>query len=96
MVANTHPSNIKACNIILVTACLGIINYLLIGPFTTIAIISMLFAIGIIVILAILARKGYNWFKWVYLVLFAIGLPSVIENLSFTIKPYCRLHISFT
>ena len=82
MTPHIHPNYIKACNIILVTACLGIINFLLIGQFTSLYIFVLLFGIGLIALLAFLARKGYNWFKWMYLALIICGLPTSIKSLS--------------
>lgn len=81
-----HPNFIKACNIILVTGCLSIIQFLLVGPFTSLMIFGCIFGVVIILVLAFLARQGYEWFKWVYVVLFGLGLKSLVVVLPLLLK----------
>ena len=81
-----HPNFIKACNIILATGCLSIIQFLLVGPFTTLMISGCIFGVAIIIVLAFLARQGYEWFKWVYVVLFGFGLKSLVVVLPLLLK----------
>lgn len=81
-----HPNFIKASNLILFTGCLAIIQFLLVGQFTSLTIFGILFGVVIIVVLGYLARQGYEWLKWVYIVLFVLGLKSLIVILPLLLK----------
>ena len=66
---------VRASNLILVSAALGLINYLLSGGFTVSAESGIaLFAILVLFVTALLVRKGFVWAKWVYSVLVILGL----------------------
>jgi hypothetical protein len=56
----------------------------LIGPFTSFMIGVIIFAVIIVVVLGLLAQQGYEWFKWVYLCLYLLGLTSVFNTLPLT------------
>ena len=81
-----HPNFIKASNLILLTGCLSIIQFLLVGPFTSLMIFGILFGVVLIIVLAYLARQGYEWLKWVYVVLFGLGLKSLVVILPLLLK----------
>ena len=81
MTKEKSPNNIKASNLILTTAVLSIVNYLLVGPFTTLIIIIVIFGIALIVTLGILAQQGYSWFKWMYLGIFILELVNALQTI---------------
>ena len=86
MKKDIHPNFIKASNLILFTGCLSIIQFLLVGPFTSLMIFGSLFGVVLIVVLAYLARQGYEWLKWVYVVFFGFGLKSLVVVLPLLLK----------
>lgn len=75
------PNDVKASNLILITAALSLINFLVTGPFTTLLIVAVIIAVAIIVTLGILAQQGYPWFKWMYLGLFVLELTNSLNTI---------------
>lgn len=49
-------------------------------------IFGILFGVVLIIVLAYLARQGYEWLKWVYVVLFGLGLKSLVVILPLLLK----------
>ncbi len=81
MATEKSPNNIKASNLILITAVLTIVNFLLVGPFTTLIIIIVIIGVALIVTLGLLAQQGYSWFKWMYLGLFILELVNALQTM---------------
>jgi hypothetical protein len=75
MVRYINPNFRKASNLILVSAGLGVINYLLIGSFTAFLQLTVVFlSLTFLFVTALLIRQGFNWAKWVYSILVVVGL----------------------
>lgn len=82
MIRYVNPNFIKASNLILVSAGLVIVNYLLAGTFMAYFELAVVFfTIALLVVTALLIRKGYNWAKWVYIVLTILGLFTFFNTL---------------
>jgi membrane-bound ClpP family serine protease len=79
MEKKVHENFIKSSNLIFITFGLGLINLfmtrseLVTGTHKAIAITTMLFILG----LGYLVRQGFNWIKYLLLVLTIIGLISI-------------------
>lgn len=66
---------IKASNLILISAGLNVINFLLSGSFTSSPQLGIaIFAITTLFVTALLIRKGYVWAKWVFSAIVVLGL----------------------
>src|SRR5215204_12846 len=81
-----HPKFINSSNLIFISAILGILNFtvsktLVYNSFTlTVAIGSVLFVIG----LGFLVRQGFDWVKYLLLIITILGLvgvPTFLKNL---------------
>ena len=72
------PNFIKASNLIFISSLLGVIGFFLRSQMSTyeiiIGIISVCFVAGI----ALLIRKGYQWMKWVMLILTVLGVAATV------------------
>ena len=72
-----------ASNLILVSAALGVINFLILGSFISFyQDCAAFFSIAFVVLMAFLARQGFKWIKWVFAILFICGVPFTINALS--------------
>ena len=76
-----------ASNLTLISAALGVINFLILGSFTSFAYdFTAFFAIAFIALLAFLIRQGYKWVKWLLVILFLTGLPFLVPQLPIIFK----------
>lgn len=81
------PNFIKASNLILASAGLAIINYLLVSGFTAfLALTFVVFTITLLFVIALLIRNGYSWAKWVFIVLTILGLLTVFDAIPAVFK----------
>jgi hypothetical protein len=81
MTKEKSPNDVKASNLILITAVITIVNYLLVGPFTTLFIIAIVIGVAIIVTFGLLAQQGYPWFKWLYLGFFVLEIVNALQTI---------------
>jgi hypothetical protein len=73
---------IRASNLIILSALLGVVNFLFLSPpKATFEMIVGIAAIGFVVLIAYLVRKAYQWIKWVLLVLTIIGALGMLVSL---------------
>ncbi|UEG54965.1 hypothetical protein LLH06_08310 [Mucilaginibacter daejeonensis] len=76
-----HPNYKKATWLSLLDMVLGILPILLAGTFNAPVIRSLMIAILMGAAIALLISMGYNWMKWVLLVLISVGFFSLISDL---------------
>ena len=81
-----HPNHIKSSDLLYSSAGLGALNILLsvdiLNSFT--AIVTAITTLGFLFLLGYLARQGYDWFKYVLLVMFILGIfgiPQLVQNI---------------
>ena len=82
-----HHNYIKASDLILITIGLGIINIFLSPAVfsTSFSVIVAIFTLLLMLANAILIRKGYNWAKILFTILFGLGLfgiPLMVKTLA--------------
>lgn len=75
MPKNIHPNANIASNMLRLYALLTIVNYFLFSKRNSLTQAEAIFiAILLLLGIAYLIRKGYNWIRWIMLVLVVIGL----------------------
>ncbi|HEY2581337.1 MAG TPA: hypothetical protein VGI43_06005 [Mucilaginibacter sp.] len=82
-----HPNAYRSSNLFRLSALLGLLGYLLLDDQKSVldsGVIS--FSIALLIGSAYLVRKGYNWIRWAWAILFIPGILLQIIALSAIFK----------
>jgi hypothetical protein len=84
-----HENNIKASNLMFLSAVLGLINFSLSDEITIKnGISATIMSLSFLIFLALLIRRGYNGVKYILTALFILGLVFYIPYLGYDLQNF--------